>query len=575
MTVYTDGTITLEQGSADVVGAGTAWDTSAIIGGVIYVEAEGGNSLPIATVNSDTSITAAIKWMGESGEYSYSLVRDTVSGQQTARNAQLLSEVLQELRSPSLSAIAGVTAGSQKLVMFTGAASATTIDLAELIKGVEFDLTVADIDELEALTDVEIGKRVLVIDNGDSRSALYIRLDDQWTEPAFITGPQGRQGLTARGNYADEAEYLASDLVMYAGSSWAAKTATVGNAPPDLPSTENTHWLLVARSGTAGVVDRGVYSGSTAYEPNDIVLDNGSTWIALALTTGNAPPILPTVGNAYWRVFARKGIDGDGNGDVVGPSSASVGNIAAFGSNDGKSIADTGVAFANIVDLDSNQTLTEKTLSSPILMLKKSSGPVPTGDGEMEWDTEDDHIVVGDGASQKRFKADAFELIEFVNIQGSGLASIIRTNLSAFKTIRITGHVAPGGVSPLALRLSKDNGDTFLSGVSEYQRSVVASGPGPALTALYDVNPYRYLNAVENCAAFQDAQFDCLMTNFNAPGSQNISWRANHLGNTAGGRFNVSGGGGTATAGPFNALQIIMPGAIIVAGLVLIRGVRG
>ena len=58
MAVYSDGTITLAQGTAAVVGDGTAWATSLLVGGVIYVEAAGGNALPIASVDSDTMITA-------------------------------------------------------------------------------------------------------------------------------------------------------------------------------------------------------------------------------------------------------------------------------------------------------------------------------------------------------------------------------------------------------------------------------------------------------------------------------------------------------------------------------------
>lgn len=44
-------------------------------------------------------------------------------------------------------------------------------------------------------------------------------------------------------------------------------------------------------------------------------------------------------------------------------------------------------------------------LSQPTLTLKQSAAPAPTAEGDIQWDTDDDLIVVGDGASQKLFAA--------------------------------------------------------------------------------------------------------------------------------------------------------------------------
>lgn len=282
MTAYSDGTITLEQGSAEVVGDGTAWQTSLIVGGVIYVEVDGGNALPIASVDSDTSITAALKWTGDSGEYGYSLVRNTEDGRQVARNATALAQILQSLSSPAVGAMSAISPAAQKLLLFTGPASATTIDLADLIKGVEFDLTVADVNELEALTDTEVGARVLVLDVVDGRSALYTRLDGDWSSPAFITGPVGE-----RGPY---------------------KQVTIGDVDtldPDVPATVT-------------LVD----------------VDEETIQFNFGLPKGT------------------DGLDGDGAGDVVGPSSAVVGHVALFDNVSGKHLADSGVALGNAAGLN-------------------------------------------------------------------------------------------------------------------------------------------------------------------------------------------------------------------------------
>jgi hypothetical protein len=120
-TPYTVGTITLTNGSAVVTGAGTAWQTALIVGGIIYAEAAGGNSMPILTVDSDTQITAAVKWKGATGSYSYALVIDTAYDRQVLANATALAQILQALQKPSVSAISALTPAANTFPYFTGA----------------------------------------------------------------------------------------------------------------------------------------------------------------------------------------------------------------------------------------------------------------------------------------------------------------------------------------------------------------------------------------------------------------------------------------------------------------------
>lgn len=70
---YTIGTVTLEHGSAEIEGNGTSWQLSGVRGGVMTVEAAGGNPLVLDTVEDDTTATAATKWMGPSGTYNYAI----------------------------------------------------------------------------------------------------------------------------------------------------------------------------------------------------------------------------------------------------------------------------------------------------------------------------------------------------------------------------------------------------------------------------------------------------------------------------------------------------------------------
>lgn len=103
-TPYTAGTVTLTNGSAVITGIGTAWQTALIAGGILIAEADG-NPLPILSVDSNTQITAAIKWKGASGTYPYAIMRDTAYGQQTVANAQALSNYLTRLDTATLSAL--------------------------------------------------------------------------------------------------------------------------------------------------------------------------------------------------------------------------------------------------------------------------------------------------------------------------------------------------------------------------------------------------------------------------------------------------------------------------------------
>lgn len=47
---------------------------------------------------------------------------------------------------------------------------------------------------------------------------------------------------------------------------------------------------------------------------------------------------------------------------------------------------------------------TSPTIATPVLTLQQGTAPTPTAEGDIQWDTDDNWIVVGDGVGQKIFK---------------------------------------------------------------------------------------------------------------------------------------------------------------------------
>lgn len=80
---------------------------------------------------------------------------------------------------------------------------------------------------------------------------------------------------------------------------------------------------VTGAAGAKGAQWRGVYAGATAYVTDNVVLQAGSAWIAIANTTGNAPPTLPTTTNTWWNLMVQ------GASNAAGVTSSPTGTIIA------------------------------------------------------------------------------------------------------------------------------------------------------------------------------------------------------------------------------------------------------
>nr|WP_051695288.1 hypothetical protein [Mesorhizobium ciceri] len=155
------------------------------------------------------------------------------------------------------------------------------------------------------------------------------------------------------------------------------------------------------------------------------------------------------------------------------------------------SVGTTNIAFqlvnpdsSTFVTLAGTQTLTNKTLTSPTintptlnnptLTLKQSATPTPTAEGDLQWDTDDNVLVAGDGAATKIFAPLPASVAAGDVFYATGAKVVARlAKGTAGQTLRMnSGATAPEWVSitgaPDAVledqKASATEGGTFTSG---------------------------------------------------------------------------------------------------------------
>lgn len=312
---YEAGTVSITNGTTTLTGVNTFWVLAKIQKGDTF-KVKNLDAI-IEEVVSNSEITLKEAWTGGDLAAAPYAIRYQPDG---SRFAGAYVEIRNLLDSGNVSALAGLTGALDEIPIFTGAGAMTTIPKSELTRGVEFDVQVDTPADRAAYDGQAEGFKVLVSDVGDGRSALYSKASNtlgDWSDPAYITGPVG-----------PVADFSIGTTTTLAPGSAATATITGTDDDPILN--------LGIPAGHGFDYVPGGYNPATAYLMDDVVRDNGSSWIALQATTGNAPPVFPVTSNAYWELLAVKGLDGTGTGDVVGPASSTDSGIAAFSGTSGK-----------------------------------------------------------------------------------------------------------------------------------------------------------------------------------------------------------------------------------------------
>lgn len=150
----------------------------------------------------------------------------------------------------------------------------------------------------QATSDAQIAIQNTVQATSD---AVVAKQDTEQAISNANTATSNASTATTNANKATTEANLAKDGALMAIAS--ATTATQ-NA-----NTSATNAQTVADNTNS----QGQFVLGKAYKKNNLVLDNGSTWIALVNTQGNPLPVLPITENTYWRLVAQRGIDGEGS----------------------------------------------------------------------------------------------------------------------------------------------------------------------------------------------------------------------------------------------------------------------
>jgi lysophospholipase L1-like esterase len=193
-------------------------------------------------------------------------------------------------------------------------------------------------------------------------------------------------------SYSSIKAYEPLNKVSYNGSSYIAVAASTGVTP----GTDPAKWLMIAQKGDTGEpgVDwKGDYAPATAYVLNDGVYYNGSSYRALQATTGNAP-----TNATYWKPIALKGTDGEGAGDMtkveydtVGDGVVNAARYAAVAPWAG--ISDKPLTFAPSAHKTNHATEGTDVLT-PVDIGAESKADADAHKAEIASDTELGHVKV-------------------------------------------------------------------------------------------------------------------------------------------------------------------------------------
>lgn len=143
---------------------------------------------------------------------------------------------------------------------------------------------------------------------GNSATAAATSATNAANSAAAALASKNAAGTSETNAAGSAAAALASKNAAGTSETNAADSAAAALASKNAAATSETNAAASAAAAQVAKINwRGLYAGATAYAVRDAVYYNGSSWIAKAATTGNAPPALPATSNTWWELAAQRG----------------------------------------------------------------------------------------------------------------------------------------------------------------------------------------------------------------------------------------------------------------------------
>lgn len=159
-------------------------------------------------------------------------------------------------------------------------------------------------------------------------------------------------------------------------------------------------------------------------------------------------------------------------------------------------IADTSA----LVTLTGSETLTNKTLTTPVLTLEQGASVAPTAEGRIAWDTDDNWLKVGDGAAARSFPDSKFT----DGLSGSAILSTLPQFVAAVTSY---DDFAATTLSIVSVGSSVGAGSTLASPSTDAPSAYLATALNAVVNKLGNIT-FEHVNGCVGGHAFADGEAD-------------------------------------------------------------------